>query len=508
MVGPSSSHTAGALRIALVARSLAPADIAEADIVYYNSFARTHKGHGTDQALAAGLLGMHPDDTRVRDSFAFAKEAGLALSFHESSSSAMEHPNTVTLSMRCTDGTSFDLTGESLGGGRICISEINGVHVEITGDYPTLFVSHYDRPGVLAALTGALSAAGINIATMRTFRQSKGGAAYTVFETDEPAPKELVETARTHADVLFASLVSIPGAAPVSPDVTLASGFETGSELLALCGAQGRSIGSVMREREIEISGSAEASDRQMAQVLSVMREEVVSTIEQPQRSLGGFLFGQAAQAASSGSLLLGTTLTRATAYAMAVLERSASMGQIVAAPTAGSSGVVPAALLAAAEADSRSDEEISQALWCAAAIGALISQNASVAGAEGGCQAEVGTAAAMAAAGLVELFGGSPERALAAASIAIGNLLGLVCDPVQGLVEYPCQLRNAIGVACAYSASQLALAGISAPLPFDEVVDAMARVGHALPSELRETALGGLAAEPTAACAGCAGCF
>jgi L-serine dehydratase len=193
----------------------------------------------------------------------------------------------------------------------------------------------------------------------------------------------------------------------------------------------------------------------------------------------------------------------------MAVLERSSAMGVIVAAPTAGASGVVPGAVLAAAEELGKDDKEISQALWTSSAIGALIAANASVAGAEGGCQAEVGTASAMAAGALTELLGGTPEEALAAASIAIGNLLGLVCDPVQGLVEYPCQLRNAIGVASAMSAAQLAHAGIKAPLPFDEVVDAMAKVGHALPKELRETALGGLAAEPSAlrGCASCGAC-
>ena len=154
-------------------------------------------------------------------------------------------------------------------------------------------------------------------------------------------------------------------------------------------------------------------------------------------------------------------------------------------------------------------DNQILLALWNAAALGAILSTNASVSGAEGGCQAEIGSAAAMSASALTELLGGTPKQCLDAASIALSNLLGLVCDPVRGLVEYPCQDRNAIGVAAAISSAQLALAGIGNPLPFDEVAHTMADVGAALPSALRETAKGGLAAAPSAqtACSACTAC-
>ena len=184
-------------------------------------------------------------------------------------------------------------------------------------------------------------------------------------------------------------------------------------------------------------------------------------------------------------------------------------MGVIVAAPTAGSAGVVPGCVLAVADAVGAGEKDVASALFCAAAVGLNIQTHACVAGAEGGCQAEVGSASAMAAAALVELLGGTPEQALTAASLAISNLLGLVCDPVGGLVEVPCQARNAIGVAAAFSSAQLALSGVRWFVPFDEVVAAMAEVGHALPSRLRETARGGLAATPAAraACAGCEGC-
>ena len=205
----------------------------------------------------------------------------------------------------------------------------------------------------------------------------------------------------------------------------------------------------------------------------------------------------------------MGTVQTDAIARAMAVLERSASMGVIVAAPTAGSAGVVPGAILALAEHLQASKDDIADALWCAAAVGLCLSTSACVAGAEGGCQAEVGSAAAMAAAALVQMLGGTPAQSLDAAAITLANLLGLVCDPVGGLVEVPCQNRNAIGVAAAYSSAQLVLSGVKSLIPFDEMAKVMLSVGHALPASLRETAKGGCAQSPAAlsACARCAAC-
>nr|WP_314640237.1 L-serine ammonia-lyase, iron-sulfur-dependent, subunit alpha [uncultured Olsenella sp.] len=515
MVGPSSSHTAGALRIALVARSLGPRELRRAEFTLYNSFAHTYRGHGSDRALVAGILGLAPDDVRVRDSFDLAREAGIEFSFLPSEEGAGMHPNTVTVTMHGTDGSRVAVTGESLGGGRVRIVSIDGVRVEISGDYPTLFVAHKDKPGVLAALTSGVSASSSNIATLRTFRESRGGKAYTVFELDEAVDQGLVDFLSRGPNILSASVVDVPGAPHVPADATLAHGFDNGAELLSLCVREGVGIGEAMRLRELELTPAVDV-DAQMARVIAALRDEVAGPIASPSPSLGGLIGGQARAVSDAagrlGGPLMGESLSRATSYAMAVLERSASMGVIVAAPTAGSAGVVPGALLSVAEAVGASDEELARALWNSCAVGAIIAQNASVAGAEGGCQAEVGSAAAMAASALAELLGANPATCLSAASTAIANLLGLVCDPVRGLVEYPCQNRNAIGVADAYVAAQLALSGVLDPLPFDEVVAAMRSVGDALPATLRETALGGLAAAPSAAgarnaCSGCWGC-
>ena len=184
--------------------------------------------------------------------------------------------------------------------------------------------------------------------------------------------------------------------------------------------------------------------------------------------------------------------------YSMAVLEVNTSMGLIVAAPTAGSSGIIPGVFLALQEEYALSDDQILNALFNASAIGYIITKNASVSGAEAGCQAEVGSACAMAASGLVEVLGGTPEECLHAASTSLANLLGLICDPVAGLVEVPCQTRNAMGVSNAIISAEIALSGIKNIISFDEMVSAMYEVGTSLPSKYRETALGGCATTPT----------
>ena len=198
-----------------------------------------------------------------------------------------------------------------------------------------------------------------------------------------------------------------------------------------------------------------------------------------------------------------GEPISSAAAYAMAVLETNASMGRIVAAPTAGSAGVIPGVLLSLQATKGFTDDELVRALGCAAAVGYLITRNATVAGAEGGCQAEIGSAAAMAAAATVELEGGTPEQCLDAAGNALTNMMGLVCDPVAGLVEVPCQKRNASGAATALVSAQISLANVGNLVGFDQTVEAMYKVGRSLPFELRESALGGLAATPDA-CAWC----
>jgi len=286
--------------------------------------------------------------------------------------------------------------------------------------------------------------------------------------------------------------------------------FRNANELLALCRQEGCPISEIMRRRECVLGETTvDTVNRRMARALEIMHQSATIPLETPVRSMGGLIGGEAKRLANHTAKkkdICGPVLQKAITYAMAVLEVNASMGLIVAAPTAGSSGVVPGLLLALQETYHISRERLIDGLFNAGAIGYLAMRNATVAGAVGGCQAEVGVAAAMAASAAVELMGGEPEQCLGAASTVLMNMLGLVCDPVGGLVEYPCQNRNAAGVANALIAAEIALSGIGQLIPFDEMLNAMYRVGRNIPAELRETALGGCAATPSA-CERCGRC-
>ena len=289
------------------------------------------------------------------------------------------------------------------------------------------------------------------------------------------------------------------------------SDFTTGSALLELCEKSNISISEAMLLRETELLGtSREENTSRMAYSYSIMKQAVHTSLKSKAKTMGGLIGGEAIKLNElrlSGKNLCGSVVSRAAAYSMGVLEVNASMGLIVAAPTAGSSGVIPGVFLSLQEEYGFSDEEMTNALFCAGAVGYLIAHNATVAGAEGGCQAEIGAASAMAAAAAVQLMGGTPRQCLSAASGALANILGLVCDPIGGLVESPCQQRNAMGTSNALISAEIALAGIHNIVPFDEMVEAMYRVGKSLPYELRETALGGVAATPTA-CSLCSSCI
>ena len=285
--------------------------------------------------------------------------------------------------------------------------------------------------------------------------------------------------------------------------------FKSSVELLELCRQTQCPISEVMRRRECELGETTrDQVDHRMAKVLEIMRASATQPLKKPSKSMGGLIGGESKKLydhAARGKAICGDILQRAMTYAMGVAEVNASMGLIVAAPTAGSAGIVPGLLLALQDCYKISDDRLVDALFNAGAVGYLAMRNATVAGAVGGCQAEVGVAAAMAASATVELMGGMPEQCMDAGSTVLMNLLGLVCDPVGGLVEYPCQNRNAAGVANALIAAELSLSGVKQLVPFDEMLETMYAVGRRIPIELRETALGGCAATPSA-CARCSG--
>ena len=267
--------------------------------------------------------------------------------------------------------------------------------------------------------------------------------------------------------------------------------------------AEGIGLAEAARRGEMKNSGlSREEIDARMEMALQIMRQSAEKGFDKNLKSMSGMTGGQAAKlraAVESGKTSGGNYLGRAAARALAIAECNAAMGKIVAAPTAGACGILPAALLTLQEELNLPDSALVDGLLVAAAVGQVIAVRSSISGAQGGCQAECGSAAAMAAAALTYLRGGSAQQSADACAFALMNVMGLVCDPVGGLVEVPCVYRNASGVAGAFIAADLALAGIPCPLNPDEVIDAMKTVGEQMPPALRETGEGGCAGCPSA---------
>ena len=278
--------------------------------------------------------------------------------------------------------------------------------------------------------------------------------------------------------------------------------FNKSRELLSLCEEQNKKISEIVIEKEMNDANiSYEELMDKMTLVLDTMANSSNSALDKEIISVSKLTGGNAKKMENyknQSKTISGNLITSAMAKALSTSEVNASMGRIVAAPTAGASGILPSALIATKERFNLADEDVIYGLFTAAGIGEIVAKNATISGAEGGCQAECGVASSMAAAAIVEMVGGDVEASLNAASFALINVLGLVCDPVSGLVEFPCALRNASGVANALISADLAMAGIKSLVPFDEVVDAMYKVGKAMPESLRETALGGVAATPT----------
>ena len=278
--------------------------------------------------------------------------------------------------------------------------------------------------------------------------------------------------------------------------------YESIAELVSEAEKQGIRISEMVMKDQAEAMETTELETFEKMELdFQVMVNSVHAGLQKDQRSMSGLTGGEGykmkSYAAEKGGLC-GSFLGGAIARALAVAGCNASMGRIVAAPTAGSCGILPGCLVSLLEEKGIPEKEIVMSMFTAGAFGIVIARKASIAGAQGGCQAECGSAAAMAAAALTELMGGTPSQCADACAIAIANQLGLVCDPVAGLVEIPCIKRNVSGLVIAFSSADLALAGIEAKIPADECLDAMRSVGDTMPEALKETAKGGLAATPT----------
>lgn len=445
MRGASSSHCAAALRIGRLARDLMDADIRHVLIEFDTggSLPNTHTSQGSDMGLFGGLLGWDAADERLPDSARHLREAGVAVEFRYAPLDD-PHPNTYRLTLSSARET-HTMIAISTGGGMIEVLEVDGARV--SGDSG----SH----GVL-----------------------DGGAAVTI-------------GGRTLRPVL-----------PVLtwPDSRVP--FRSAAELAHAADGSDRALSEWAIDYECARGRlSRDEVQAKMLEIVHIWQRSIAQGLagtHYDDRLLGqqSHLFDRAMQ---TGRLLDAGALNRAVLYVTALMEVKSSMGVIVAAPTAGACAALPGAVLAFAEAMHKRENDMARAFLAAGLIGVFIADRWTFAAEVGGCQAEGGSAAAMAAGALVTLAGGSTTQALAAASLALQSMLGLICDPVAARVEIPCLGKNVIAASNAVSCANMALAGFDPMIPFDEVVDAARRVADAMPREHRCTALGGLATTPTA---------
>ena len=461
MRGPSSSHSAAALRIGRMARALMNEKLCEVDVLYdpNGSLVTTHKSQGSDMGLCGGLLGWEADDPRLLDYENELAAAGITLTTIYESYGAT-HPNMYTLKLRGAGGDEHTMAAVSLGGGMIEVWKIDDAEVKLTGGSFVLF----------DAATGKL-----------------------VTESVQPIDDDAVTSAED-GRLLRPVLPVLDGGADLP--------FTTCEEMQKLGEELSLDLAELAMTYESARSGMSEAEVRgHLRQVLGVMRDAVEYGLKGTSfedRILPSQIEGFQEER-KRDRMIGGDPMKDVIEAVTAALETKSSMGPIVAAPTAGSSGVVPGTLLGVARGLDLGEDQLIDALLVAGVIGMFIVRGATFSAEEGGCMAECGSASSMVAAALAHLRGGSTKEAIVAATLALQNSFGMICDPIGNRVEAPCLGKNTMAAMNAMSSVNMALAGYQHLVPFDEVVNAMDEVGKAIPRELCCTGLGGLATTPSA---------
>ncbi len=479
MRGPSSSHCAAALRIGRLARDLMEGDIAEVLVEFdrAGSLPTTHESQGSDMGLFGGLLGWDADDERLPDSAKALEEAGIKLRI-ETVDVGDPHPNTYRLTLRNVR-EQHALIAISTGGGMMEVLSIDGVAMSMDGGYHE----------TLIWLPQTVSAA---------------------FEADEvirhdTGENQLIQVkAAAFVGTDHLPALAVKRLAPVLPVPSrkdMRVPFTSCAEMLAHDGEQHTALWRLATEYEMARGNFTEREviDKMIA-IVRILQKSIASGIagtHYEDRVLG-HQSGRFNELMQAGKLLDGGALNRIVLYVTALMEVKSSMGVIVAAPTAGACAALPGAVIGMAEALGKSEEEMAQAMLASGVIGVFIATRWTFAAEVGGCQAEGGAAASMAAAALVTLAGGTRDQAIAAASMAFQSMLGLICDPIANRVEAPCLGKNVMAASNALSCANMALAGFDPLIPLDEVIDAAKGVAAMMPREHRCTSLGGLAITPT----------
>ncbi|WP_195270456.1 L-serine ammonia-lyase, iron-sulfur-dependent, subunit alpha [Eubacterium sp. 1001713B170207_170306_E7] len=505
MTGPSSSHTAAPGRIGYFAGCLMP-DFKSIQLIFpkNSSYATTYKGQKSDTAFAAGLLGMPLNHPNFKNSLRYLRQEGV--SFKVSlSDKACEHPNTCDLILSGPSGR-LCVTSLSTGGGMFCITAINGTAVDFRGDRPVL-AGFYSREQQ-RILKHFLQKLPPSMADPQSLVSGDGFYALPLKATVKRAEIEsLIKTAP-------GKLRCIPAILPVPTPECSALPFGTAGTLIAFLRKNPMPLWRAAVTYESVRSGWPMEEILDYAKMLVKTMHQSISFGLQYISAGEGLTKPAAASmaaAASAGRLLSPSPYQSGAVYSTAVMEASNTMGVVVAGPTAGSCGVLPGVLFALLQKSEKpavfppvlEEEQLepaAKALLCAGIVGVFIAEQATFAAEVCGCQAENGAASAMAAAMAVTFINSDPDASLRAASTALQNVLGLICDPVACRVEIPCVSRNAMAVSNALTSAEITLGGYDSQIPLDETIETMYRVGCQLPSELRCTGNGGLCLTPAAA--------
>ncbi len=494
MRGPSSSHCAAALRIGRLARDLMGGELSEVLVQFdrHGALATTHETQGSDMGLWAGLLSWEPEDERLPDSLRLLQQAGVSVRI-ELADLHDPHPNTYRLRLRGPAGE-HSLRAVSNGGGMIELIDVDGFEVSIAGDYfETLIRTAGDGAAIADRIKSEFDADQLLV-----HRQC--GRELVEVKAQRPLDDGLLE--RLQAEYRIDAVQRLNPVLPVLSRKDVRVPFRTCKQMLDYDAGRNRPLWKLAVEYESARGGlSKQDVLARMDKLVAIMRcsiERGVAGTQYADRILGAQA-PQFLQAMGAGRLIAAGALNRAILYVSAIMEEKSSLGVIVAAPTAGASAVLPGACFAVADEAGLDEAALLRAMLAAGLVGVFIAERSTFAAEVAGCQAECGSASAMAAAALVELAGGEARQALAAASIALQNSLGMICDPVASRVEVPCLGKNVMAAANALACANMALAGYDPLIPLDEVLEAADAVGRSLPRQLRCTALGGLATTPTA---------
>lgn len=487
MRGPSSSHCAASLRIGRLCRDLMDSDIREAYIEFdpNGSLATTHKGQGSDMGLFSGFLGWEAYDERLPDYLQAIDAAGIKIDIDIHPIGAT-HPNTYQLTLKNSRET-HRMIALSTGGGMIQVIAIDGAPVEMAGDfYETLvYVKSADR--VTEFLRRSVNCDYLHV--------HRGDFTFIEIKSSQFLGDEIMEELAGLEDVLFIKKLS--PVLPVLARKNLTVPFITAEEMLAY------NEGKNLALWELAVHYEAQRGNLTHEEVFEKMRAIVKIMGNAIDLGLKGTTYKDRILGPQSvnfkkrldaGALVEGDVLNHVTMFTSAMMEVKSSMGVIVAAPTAGSCGALPGAVIGTARALKMSEDEIVKAMLAAGIIGVFIAAHATFAAEVGGCMAECGSGSGMAAAGIVTLKKGTLNQALAAASMTLQASLGMVCDMIADRVEAPCLNRNVMAASTAISVANMALADYDHLIPLDEVIETMKRVGDAIPNTLRCTGLGGLA--------------